>query len=85
MSSSLNAVFVLPVPDTAWKKTCPPTLMKYDVHITTKDGMDAFTREGMSVYIRAMACGNAQNMIIIIDTIPYDSFNIRLTRDMTLS
>ena len=43
MSSSLNAVFVLPVPETAMKNTWPATLMKYDVHITTIAGTEPET------------------------------------------
>ena len=49
MSSSLKAVLVLPVPDTARKKTWPPTARKYDEHMTTIAGTDAVMRSGMSV------------------------------------
>ena len=42
ISSRQNAVRVLPVPDTARKRTCPATFMKYDELITIKAGAEAY-------------------------------------------
>lgn len=85
MSSSLKAVLVLPVPETARKKTWPPTARKYDEHITTMAGTEAVIRSGMSVYMRVIASGNRQNVMIMTLMMPYDSFMMRLIRDGTLS
>ena len=70
MSSSLNAVFVLPVPDTARKKTWPPTARNYEEHMTIRDGTAACIRSGISVYMRAIYSGNMQNDMIMTDTVP---------------
>ena len=85
ISSSLKAVLVLPVPETARKSTCPPALKRYEHAITISAGTDAVTSDGMSVYMRAMPSGKRQNIRIITPTIPYASFMMRLTRDITLS
>ena len=85
MSSSLNAVRVLPVPETARNSTCPATLMKYEELIIISAGTDAVTRSGMSVYMRATVSGNRQKSRISALTAPYESLRIRLISDMTLS
>ena len=76
---------MLPVPDTARKRTWPATFMKYDELITTIAGTDAVTRSGMSVYMRAMASGNRQKSRTRALTAAYESLSMRLTSDITLS
>lgn len=85
ISSSRKAVFVLPVPDTARKNTCPPTARKYDELMTTMAGTEAWIRSGISVYIRAIASGKRQNNRTIAETSPYESFMMRFTSDITFS
>ena len=85
MSSSEKEVLVLPVPETARKKTMPGIWITYDMHITVTAGTDAFISSGISVYIPVTASGNIQKAATTSIIVQYEIFNILFISGMTMS